>query len=408
MTGGRGDSTDLVVDLAILGGGLSGGLCALALAHHAPHLTVAAIEQDARLAGNHTWCCHANDLTIGKGGSVGAWFHPLVKHRWSQYQVSFPELQRTIDGDYLCVPAPALESEVTGTMVGPGRHLLLGQRVVSASSQEVTLASGRRVRAAVVLDARGTRSDKTASGYQKFVGWEIETAKPAPSLGRIPTLMDACVQQLDGYRFIYVLPMAPTRYLVEDTYFSRDPALKAEVVADRLRSYLRDHGVLGYTIVRAERGVLPMPWSAGDGTEDNATGPVAVGYRAGLFHPATGYSLGLGARTAEDLAIALRGALPGRLHETALQVVRKVRAALATNLRFARMLNFLAFRAIPQGWLRSLVFGAVYRLPQEILGRFYAAQTTPGDRLALLAAVARVPWPSRPALPANHLHGEAP
>ena len=407
MTIRQGDSADLTVDLAILGGGLSGGLCALALAHHAPHLTVAIIEQSDRLAGNHTWCCHASDLAAGTGESVGDWFRPLVRYRWPQYQVAFPAFQRTVDGDYLCIPAAALESEVATTLARPGSHLLLGHQVVQASCQEVTLASGRRVRASAVLDARGTRPEKSASGYQKFVGWEIETADPAPSLGRIPTLMDARVQQLDGYRFVYVLPMASTRFLVEDTYFSRNPVINPEVVADRFRAYLSDRGVHRYTIVREERGVLPMPWNAGRRSEDKTSEPVAVGYRAGLFHPATGYSLGIGAQTAERLAVALRDALPGTLHNTAARTIRDLRAGMADTLRFARRLNFLAFRTIPGSWLRSLVFDAVYRLPQEVLERFYAARTTPRDRLAILAAVARVPW-TRPALPATHLHGETP
>jgi len=407
MTISQGNSADMTVDLAILGGGLSGGLCALALAHHAPHLTVAIIEQEHELAGNHTWCCHASDLAAGAGESVGDWFRPLVRYRWPQYQVAFPDFQRTIDGDYLCIPATALKSEMTKAMAGPGRQILLGHQVVRASAHEVTLASGRRVRAAAVLDARGARPDKTACGYQKFVGWEIETAEPAPSLGRNPTLMDACVQQLDGYRFVYVLPMSSTRFLVEDTYFSRDPMITPEVVAGRLRAYLSDRGIRGYTIVREERGVLPMPWTAGPEMAGEDSTPLALGYRAGLFHPATGYSLGIGAQTAERLAIALRDALPGTLHDTAVRTIRDVRHGLAVNLRFARTLNFLAFRTIPEKWLRALVFEAVYRMPQEILGRFYAARNTTRDRLALLAAVARVPW-NRPALPVTQLHGETP
>ena len=35
----------LDLDVVILGGGLSGGLCALAMAEHAPHLRVALVEQ---------------------------------------------------------------------------------------------------------------------------------------------------------------------------------------------------------------------------------------------------------------------------------------------------------------------------------------------------------------------------
>ncbi len=40
------------------------------------------------------------------------------------------------------------------------------------------------------------------------------------------------------------------------------------------------------------------------------------------------------------------------------------------------------------------VFSAVYRMPSDQLQRFYAERTNARDRLALLGAVARVPWPS--------------
>lgn len=397
----------LDVDIAILGGGLSGGLCALALAEHVPRLRVALVEQGEQLAGNHTWCCHATDLASAKGGTVGAWFAPLVKHRWPQYQVAFPGYARTIEGSYLCVSANALACEVTRAMAHHRRHMLLGERVQSATSEEVILGSGHRLRAKLVLDARGSSAARAGTGYQKFLGWEIETEAAAPRLGHVPTLMDARVQQLDGYRFAYVLPLSSTRYLVEDTYFSRNSVLNRYRIAGRLRTYLGDHGVQRYTVVREESGVLAMPWRAAHDLKNSGSAPVAIGYRAGLFHAATGYSLGIAAQAAERIARAMITAQPEALHGPAFQAIAELRAELARNLRFARTLNFLAFRTIPGGWLRSIVFGAVYRLPADVLERFYAAQTNTRDRLALLGAVARVPWP-RLALPSTHLNGETP
>jgi lycopene beta-cyclase len=397
----------LDVDVAILGGGLSGGLCALAMAEHAPHLRVALIEQGTRLAGNHTWCCHGSDLTSPAGKPVGRWFGSLAQHQWTQYQVAFPRYSRTVDGDYLCIPAEALEREAAKAMARPGTHLLLGERVQRASFREVLLESGKHVQAKLVLDARGTRTAPRGCGYQKFLGWEIEIDGPAFALGRVPTLMDARVRQLDGYRFLYVLPLSATRFLVEDTYFSRNSALHREAVSDRLHSYLASRGLHAYQILREERGVLPMPWSAENDGTPLASEPVAIGYRAGLFHPATGYSLGLAAQTADRMARAMAAPSSESLHALAAHTVADFHAELAANLRFARALNFLAFRAIPGGWLRGLVFAAVYRLPPDLLRRFYAAQTDPRDRRALLGAVARIPR-TRLALTATSLNGDTP
>ena len=399
----------LDLDVVILGGGLSGGLCALAMAEHAPHLRVALVEQGERLAGNHTWCCHGSDLGISADHDVAAWFRPLVKHRWTQYQVAFPDFTRTIAGDYLCIPAESLQREVTRAMARPGKHLLLGEQVQGATSCDVLLQSGSHLQAKLVIDARGSRTPTGACGYQKFLGWEIETDEGALALGHVPTLMDAGVQQLDGYRFVYVLPMSSTRFLVEDTYFSRVADLDRKTVSDRLRKYLTGRGVQRYEIVREESGVLPMPWSNRSDGDKPDSAPVAIGYRAGLFHPATGYSLAIAVQTADRMARSIGAPQSESLQALAIRTVADLQAELATNLRFARALNFLAFRAIPGSWLRSLVFSAVYRLPTDLLHRFYAAKTTPLDRFALLGAVARVRVPRpRLDLTTTHLNGETP
>jgi lycopene beta-cyclase len=403
MIHSRPDAAGVDADVAILGGGLSGGLCALALAEHAPHLRVALIEQGHRLAGNHTWCCHANDLESASEPSLGIWFSPLVAHRWSRYQVTFPDFDRTICGEYLCIPSDALERALTRVMARPGNKLLLGERVRRASSDEVLLESGLRLRARLVLDARGSQARTGGTGFQKFLGWEIETEAPAPSLGRFPTLMDATVQQLDGFRFVYVLPMSPARFLVEDTYFARDAELRREQIAARLRAYLEGRGVERYEVVREESGVLPMPWVAGPDLRDTTSAAVAIGYRAGLFHPATGYSLGLAAQSADRIARA--AGTTGSLRTATSAAVAKLHAEIDDDVRFAHVLNLLAFRAIPGSWLRSLVFSAVYRLPPDLLQRFYAVRTSVRDRLALLGAVARVPW-LRPSWSSTHLNGE--
>ena len=395
------------VDVAILGGGLSGGLCALAIAEHAPHLRVALVEQADRLAGNHTWCCHGSDLASAWGRSMGRWFRPLVKYHWSDYQVKFPNFDRTIAGEYLCVPSDALESEVAKVMARSGARLLLGERVQSASASQVALESGKRLHAGLVLDARGSQDRKGGAGFQKFVGWEIETREAASGLGHIPIFMDATVEQVDGYRFVYVLPMSATRFLVEDTYFSRSRVLARDIVADRLRAYLVGRGVDRYEIVREESGILPMPWRTDTDLATVDLAPVAIGYRAGLFHPATGYSLGLAAQTAERIARAAADGPSDSLHSLASSIVDDLRAELDVNLRFARALNLLAFRTLPGGWLRSLVFAAVYRLSPDLLARFYAGRATVRDRFALLGAVARVPLP-RLALKSTHLNGETP
>ena len=77
-------------DIAVLGGGLAGGLIALALAKLRPELRVVVVERDDRLGGNHVWSFFATDLPQGGTELV----EPLIAARWADYEVRFPRLRR--------------------------------------------------------------------------------------------------------------------------------------------------------------------------------------------------------------------------------------------------------------------------------------------------------------------------
>jgi hypothetical protein len=46
--------------------------------------------------------------------------------------------------------------------------------------------------------------------------------------------MDATVDQLDGYRFVYLLPTGPNEIFVEDTYYSDSPDLNVALIRNRI------------------------------------------------------------------------------------------------------------------------------------------------------------------------------
>ena len=73
-------------DVAIAGGGLAGGLIALALAKRRPELRVGIVEAGDRLGGNHIWSFFDSDVAAADRWLVD----PLVCHRWGGYDVAFP------------------------------------------------------------------------------------------------------------------------------------------------------------------------------------------------------------------------------------------------------------------------------------------------------------------------------
>jgi len=359
-------------DYALVGGGLQNALIALALAARERPPRIALIERAGRLGGNHTWCFHEDDVAPADRGLVA----PLVAASWPGHEVRFPTLTRRLGGAYSVIPSDRLDQVVRARVEAlPGAALFLGQGARAVEAHRVALDGGEEIAARVVIDARGpdAGSAPRGAGFQKFLGLELDLARPHGL--REPILMDATVPQLDGYRFVYVLPLAPTRALVEDTYFSDSPALDRDALRERVMEYARASGLEPVAAVREETGVLPMPWQASGAPRPGAS-PLVAGYQGGWFHPATGYSLPVAVRLA-----SLVGALPAEaLFGGAL-------ARLAERVRrqasFFCQLNRLLFRwfAPAERWQ---VFARFYQLPEPTIRRFYALDLGALDRARIL------------------------
>ena len=367
-------------DVAILGGGLAGGLIALALAQKRPDLSVLLIEGTGTIGGDHIWSFFESDIAPRDRWLIA----PLVCHSWSQHDVAFPRHQRTIPGAYHSVRSDRLDALVRSTL--PAGAILTGKRVHTAGPTMVLMHDGSRIEAGGVIDARGTSDLQHLDlAWQKFVGQEVRLEKPH-GLER-PLIMDATIEQIDGYRFLYVLPFSADTMLIEDTYYSDRAHLAPGTITPRIQHYAAGRGWKIAEILREETGVLPIAmggdfeayWrSGGDGV-------AKVGMRAGLFHPTTGYSLPDAVRVAARLTREkdLSGdALHTLLHAEARQAWQ--------DRRFYRMLSRMLFRAAhpPQRWK---ILDHFYRKDRGLIRRFYAARSTLLDKVRLMSGKPPVP-----------------
>ncbi|HLL55979.1 MAG TPA: lycopene beta-cyclase CrtY, partial [Myxococcaceae bacterium] len=359
-------------DYVLVGGGLQNGLIALALRGQRPDARIALLERGAALGGNHLWSFHAGDVP----DDARAFVDPLVEHRWSRYHVRFPRLERDFAEPYSSIPSHRLDRVVRERLGdAPGCAVRLGAEVVEVAPGEVTLAGGERLSGELVVDARGPESLGAggATGYQKFVGLEVRVAPEV--CPREPTLMDATVPQSDGLRFMYVLPLAADRVLVEDTRFSDTPALNVDALRDEVLGYMRARGLGPLEVLRQETGVLPLPWRLD--VAPPAPGLLVAGYQGGWFHPTTGYSLPVAVRLARTVA---------RHPPSALFASDDFRALTTTHedqLRFCLLLSRLMFTAFPPGE-RWNVMERFHRLPVDTIRRFYAMTLTRADRLRII------------------------
>jgi lycopene beta-cyclase len=365
-------------DILILGGGLSGGLIALALAKLRPELSVGIVESSEMLGGNHVWSFFDSDVAEGDRWLV----EPLIGHHWAGYDVAFPAYSRGFAAGYNSIESERLDAVVRETL---GDAVVRGS-VVEVCPDAVTLEDGRILSTNAVIDARGAGDLSTLTcGWQKFMG-RLLTVEGGHGLTR-PVVMDATVDQAEGYRFVYLLPFDATHIFIEDTYYSDTPTLDMETLGQRIDDYAATRGWRVSATGREEAGVLPVVME-GDFDRywaSTATGVAKAGVRAGLFHALTSYSL------PDAIGFALHVARGDRFDGTGLATVTQNYARTHwTSGRYYRLLTTMLFRAAdpPQ---RYRMMQRFYSLRPALIGRLYSGHSTILDKIRILAGRPPVP-----------------
>lgn len=367
-----------------MGAGLASALIAQRLLYKNPALKILMLESSAVPFGEHTWSFHIADVSAADL----EWIMPLVAHRWVGQSVRFQAFRRDLTSGYASLTSASVASAMAGL---DGLTLTSHTPVARLAPDHVMLTNGTILKADCVIDARGfVPSPALVLGYQKFVGLEIETEQPHGLVN--PIIMDASVDQKDGYRFIYVLPFSPTCLLIEDTRYSDGDTLDLQALTKDISAYAETQNWDVARVLRSEHGVLPIALAHDVEKFWNAL-PVDIpqaGMRAALFHPTTGYSLPEAVRVANLVAEAWP------ISSAALALLIRAHAlGRWRQQRFYRLLNRMLFRAaIPTR--RHLVLQRFYTLPQPLIERFYAGRTRVRDMARIL--IGKPPVPIRRAL----------
>ncbi|MEO8445018.1 MAG: lycopene beta-cyclase CrtY [Gammaproteobacteria bacterium] len=364
----------------LVGGGLANCLIALRLRALRPDVSLTLLEGADHLGGNHTWSFHGTDVAP----AALAWLRPLASYSWSHHDVKFPARERRLSGSYYSLTSERLHATV---MAALGGEVRLNTPVGEVAADRVTLTGGEQLRADLVVDGRGLSSGPEPGvtlRFQKFLGQLLRLSGPHGLTG--PLLMDATVAQEQGYRFVYLLPFAPTELLVEDTYYSDTGTLDTGLLRQRIARYATDRGWRVEAVLREEQGVLPIVldcdlaafWPERDGIPRS-------GLRAGLFHHTTGYSLPEAAGLAEALA-----GLPGLGSDTVGPWIRERVRRRWREQRVFRLLNRMLFLGAAPGD-RYRVLEHFYRLPESVIDHFYAGRLTPFDVARVLTGTPPIP-----------------
>jgi lycopene beta-cyclase len=370
-------------DVLIAGGGLSGGLLALGLAARRPDLRILLVEPQPVIGGNHIWSFFDSDVADAMRWLVD----PLVSRRWHGNDVRFPAHARTLSGTYNSIESERLDAAVRATL--PPDTIVAGS-VATLDPAGATLADGRRIAAAAVIDARNMQdAGALRFGWQKFVGRMLRLSGPH-GLTR-PVIMDATVDQADGYRFVYLLPFDADRLFVEDTYYTTGPEFDRAELGRRIDAYAVTQGWSVAEVEREEAAALPIAMGGDFDAFWPGDDPVPrIGMAAGLFQPMTGYSLPDAVRSVARIL-----ALPALESRPLAAALREQAAAAWQDRAFYRLLVRMLFLAAdPPDRYRLLQ--RFYRLDEKLIARFYAGHSTAFDKARVL--MGRPPVPLRRAV----------
>ena len=363
--------------LLLAGGGLANGLIAYRLAQLRPEISVQLVEGGDSLGGRHTWSLFDTDI-----GSADHWTSVFAAKSWGAYEVRFPKRRRRIANGYRSISSKRFHEVLTAAL---GDRIVLNAQIKTLGPDCVSLADGRRLTTDLVIDGRGpTAAPDLTLGYQKFVGQMVRLT--ADHGLEVPIIMDATVDQVGGYRFIYVLPWDARTLLIEDTRYTDGSDLDRDDLRRGIGDYACRQGWTIEAVLEEEEGVLPV--ALGGNIEAHwrrAEGGTLSGLRAALFHPTTGYSL--------PDAAALADAICGLEIIDAASVERLIRERsirLWHDRAFFRLLNRMLFRAARPGE-RYRVLERFYGLSEALIARFYAARLTGLDKLRILSGKPPVP-----------------
>ncbi|PKP95002.1 MAG: lycopene cyclase [Alphaproteobacteria bacterium HGW-Alphaproteobacteria-14] len=371
-------------DVIIVGGGLAGGLIALALHRHAPGCRFLLVEAGRSLGGHHRWSWFETDLGAQTQGLMAG----FALNGWDDgYDIAFPGLGRTLPTSYRSLASAEFHAKLIAEL--PADRVLPGTKAAALDAGGVTLTDGTRLAARRVIDCRPFKPSKALSGgWQVFLGQQFRCDAPH-GLTR-PVIMDASVDQIApygngaAYRFVYVLPLSPTEVFVEDTYYADEPRMDGELLKVRVADYAHRNGWHG-EVVDSEAGILPVI-SGGDFkaalAEVAIPGVALAGARGGFSHPLTSYTLPF----AVDNALAIANLIARRPDVSGTELAAFCHRRAKRHWRataYYRMLSRMLFEAAEPD-KRVVVFEHFYALQGALVERFYAGRSTWPDRLRIL------------------------
>ncbi|UZG59115.1 lycopene cyclase family protein [Rhodococcus opacus] len=352
-------------DVAIVGLGPAGR----ALAHRATALgsTVVSVDPLPRRSWTATYAAWEDELPD--------WLPRDAVVTRTRRSTAWTTRRHTIDRTYCVLNTSSLQS-ILGSECGT----VLAGRAVDLSPTSVQLDDGSTLKAHVVVDARGT-GDSPDLAQQTAYGVVVDPDTAAHALaGEAAVFMDwrrdNGTSPSDTPSFLYGVPLAQDRFLLEETCLVGRPPLPISELATRLHDRLRQRGVTvpSHSDVERVRFAVEPPPEAG---RAHSSDQVRFGARAGLMHPGTGYSVAASLLCADVLARDLRDGSNARLWPWKARTVASLRSV------GLRVLLNLDSEHVPE------FFEHFFDLPPQLQAAYLSERSNPRGTLSAMGRMFR-------------------
>ncbi|SFQ08977.1 lycopene beta-cyclase [Parafilimonas terrae] len=249
------------------------------------------IDKDAKNINDRTWCFWEKQNGL---------FENIVYHRWQQIDFYSKEFSARYDLEpyqYKMIRSIDLYAIVLDKAKQFSNIDIVYDEIKSISSNEIyaTITTNNSIFYSnylfnsIILNnwKQDALSQKNVHVlWQHFKGWLIETADDIFD-ARIATFMDFRVSQEKGTAFMYVLPVAKNRALIEYTLFSEN-ILNDDEYNNALTHHINKQLEINeYKLLHTESGIIPMTnyaFSKGEGRVIN------IGTAGGQTKGSSGYT----------------------------------------------------------------------------------------------------------------------
>ena len=263
------------------------GCAGLSLAHRLSNteldVSMTLVESRSEYGRDRTWC---------HWPVVDHPYDDCVEHEWTSWSVEFDDRrvsQTSSKIPYQMIAPDQFYDKTRDSIANDDRiQLNTGSKIMSTklTKNGIRLITDETDWEGDWLVDTRPKSPGNGELIQHFLGWEIKTERECFDPTTV-TLMDFWKQHHNGVHFVYVLPTALNRALVEVTWISTG-TMDQQEYAEVLECYLNEKlHVQDYEVEYTEYGVIPLE-HAFENYHPERT--ITMGNRGGATRPSTGYT----------------------------------------------------------------------------------------------------------------------